>query len=281
MLCFAAITPHPPIIIPTIGRDNLETVKKTVRAMEKLSLKFSQAQPEVVIIISPHGEIFPKAFSLNLSQEYLGSFKNFGDLATRIKFKGDLELIYKIKERFETSSSLPRPASPSPAGGRQAGLLPLTMITEPNLDHGTLVPLYYLIQKLKDFSIIPISYSLLDYQKHLGFGQILKEEIVLSNKKVAVIASGDLSHRLTKKAPGGYSPQGKTFDQELIKLIKSKKTDQILKLDQNLIDEAGECGLRSIIILLGILKDLNYQPEILSYEGPFGVGYLVANFKFN
>ncbi|MBL7141803.1 AmmeMemoRadiSam system protein B [Patescibacteria group bacterium] len=265
MLCFAAIAPHPPIIIPTIGRDNLETVKKTVRAMEKLSLKFSQAQPEVVIIISPHGEIFPDAFSLNLSQEYLGSFKNFGDLATRIKFKGDLELIYKIKERFETSSPL----------------LPLTMITEPNLDHGTLVPLYYLIQKLKNFSIIPISYSLLDYQKHLDFGQRLKEEIVLSNKKVAVIASGDLSHRLTKKAPGGYSPQGKTFDQELIKLIKSKKTDQILKLDQNLIDEAGECGLRSIIILLGILKDLNYQPEILSYEGPFGVGYLVANFKFN
>ncbi|MDD5222100.1 MAG: extradiol ring-cleavage dioxygenase, partial [Patescibacteria group bacterium] len=74
-------------------------------------------------------------------------------------------------------------------------------------------------------------------------------------------------------------PNGKIFDDKLISLLKTKSWKQILDLDQGLINDAGECGLRSILILLGIIKNLNYKPELLSYEGPFGVGYLVMNFK--
>ena len=101
------------------------------------------------------------------------------------------------------------------------------------------------------------------------------------NKKIAVIASGDLSHCVTKDAPAGYSPRGKEFDEKLVELITNKNITGILKIDQGLIEEAGECGLRSIMILLGLLERINYTPEILSYEAPFGVGYLVANFKLN
>lgn len=261
MLSFAAITPHPPIIIPTIGRENINIVKKTVEAMEKLEKKIRRIKPEIIIIISPHGLIFSDAFCLNLSEKYYGNFEQFGDLTTKMEFSGNLELTHKIREKTET-------------------ILPVTMVSEPNLDHGTLVPLYFLTKNLKSFSIIPIGYSLLDYQKHLEFGEKLKEEIMLSNKKIAVIASGDLSHRLTFDAPAGYSPQGKIFDKKLIDLLKKRTVKQILNLDPKLVEMAGECGLRSIIILLGILKNLKYQPELLSYEGPFGVGYLVMNFKF-
>lgn len=260
MLSFAAICPHPPIIIPTIGKENLRLVKKTVEAMEELEKKLSLANPEIIIIISPHGQIFTDAFCLNLSEKYFGDFKNFGDLITKLEFNGNIELAYKIREKTETT-------------------IPTTMISEPNLDHGTLVPLYYLTKNLKNFSIIPIGYSFLDYQKHLEFGEKIKEEIMLSDKKIAIIASGDLSHRLTFDAPAGYSPQGKIFDKKVINLLKKKSINQIIKLDSKLIEEAGECGLRSILILLGIIKNLNYQPELLSYEGPFGVGYLVMNFK--
>jgi len=216
--------------------------------------------PDVILIISPHGPLFADAFSINLSEKYIGNFQQFGDFSTELEFKGNLGFAYKIREKLETK-------------------LPVIIVNEEKLDHGTLVPLYYLTQKLKNFSIIPIGYSLLDYQKHLEFGKIIKEEILKSNKKIAVIASGDLSHRLTFDAPAGYSPKGKIFDEQLIKFLKNKATNSILKMDPKLIEEAGECGLRSIIILLGILQDLNYQPEILSYEGPFGVGYLVMNFK--
>lgn len=260
MLSFAAIVPHPPIIIPTIGGEKLDIVKKTIESLEKLNKRLCRIKPDVIIVISPHGHIFADAFCLNLSEKYFADFRNFGDLETRMEFTGNLDIAYKIREKTETSS-------------------PTTMISEPNLDHGVSVPLYYLTKNLNNFSILPIGYSFLDYQKHLEFGEIIKDEIFRSNKKVAVLASGDLSHRLTFDAPAGYSSQGKVFDKTLITLLRKKAVKQILGLDADLIEEAGECGLRSILILLGIIKNLNYQPELLSYEGPFGVGYMVMNLK--
>jgi len=259
-LVFASICPHPPLIIPTIGQENLKLVEKTTRAMKRLERKIKRAQPEIILTISPHGPLFADAFTLNLSDKFIAEFKNFGDFSTHLEFKGNLDLAYKIRESLETK-------------------LPLTMVTEPILDHGSAVPLYYLTSKLKNFSIIPITYSLLDYQMHLEFGRQLKEIIASDLKRIAIVASGDLSHRLTFDAPAGYSPQGIVFDQKLISLLKKRAVKKILELDQKLIEEAGECGLRSILILLGILEGVSYQLQILSYEGPFGVGYLVANFK--
>ena len=261
MLVFTAITPHSPILLPTIGKENFNLIEKTVRAMKKLEENFYLAKPETVIIISPHGLILPESFSISLAKKYHSTLKQFGDLATKLEFKTDLELIHKIKENLETK-------------------IPLTIISQEELDHGASVPLFYLTEHLKDISLVPLSYSSLDYQTHFEFGQMLREEISKTNKRVAIIASGDLSHRLSPEAPAGFSPQGKTFDNKLIELLKKKDTQGILSLDPDLIKEAGECGLRSIIILLGLLKNLKYQPEILSYEAPFGVGYLVAQFKF-
>jgi len=260
MLSFASICPHPPLIIPEVGKENLRVVEKTIRAMKKLNEKILKVAPEVIIIVSPHGLILPDVFTLNLSPKYLGNFEAFGDFTTKLEFKGDLELAYKIRESISSS-------------------LPINLITEPELDHGTLVPLYYLTKQLKNFSILPMTYSLLDYETHYNFGRKLKEIFLSSNKKIAFIASGDLSHRLTFDAPAGYSPQGRVFDDQLIKFIKKRAIKKIINLDKNLIEEAGECGLRSVLILLGVLHKINYRLEILSYEGPFGVGYLVANFK--
>ena len=140
------------------------------------------------------------------------------------------------------------------------------------------IPLFYLTQDINDLPIVPIGYSLLPYQDHFNFGLELQKIINQTDKKIAVIASGDLSHRLTPDAPAGFSPKGNIFDEKLVKLLNEKSSEEILNLDENLIEEAGECGLRSFIILLGVLNNIEYTPEILSYEGPFGVGYLVANF---
>ena len=222
--------------------------------------KLKKVKPEVIIIISPHGTLFADAFSINLAEKYTGNFKAFGDLSTNLNFNGDVGLTHRIFDKLEAK-------------------MPVVMLNQGELDHGALVPLFYLTPRLTQCSIIPMGYSLLDYNQQIEFGERLKEEILLSNKKVAVIASGDLSHRLTFDAPDGYNPQGKIFDDKLIALLKKKQTKQILALDPELIENAGQCGLRSILILLGIIKDINYKPELLSYEGPFGVGYLVMNFK--
>lgn len=154
------------------------------------------------------------------------------------------------------------------------------------LDHGCGVPLYLLTSYLNNtvaqavpLKIIPIYYSGLNLDAHFKFGQLLKREILFSKNRIAVIASGDLSHRLSKDAPAGFSPVGAKFDKKIINYLKYKKTQEILKINNKIINEAGECGLKSIIILLGILDEIKFEPDLLSYESPFGIGYLTMNFK--
>lgn len=260
MLKFAAITPHPPIIIPNIGKENMGKLKKTQESFELLKKNLIKSEIETLIIISPHGPIQSDYFSINLSPDFNIKFENFGDLASKLELSGDIVLANQIWENTKTKTSV-------------------NLITAPDLDHGSGVPLFSLLNNLKNIKIVPIYFSFLSLEEHFNFGKLINQEIKKSDKKIAVIASGDLSHRLTEDAPAGYSPKGAKFDNKLIELIKNKKTQEILELSPKLIDDAGECGLRSICILLGILDKTDYESQILSYEGPFGVGYLTANFK--
>lgn len=260
-LVFAAISPHPPIMLPTIGKENIEKVEKSIKSLKELNQKLIEAQPETIIIISPHGEFFTDSFNINTNAEYQADFEQFGDFATKFSYKPDLEFINRFKEQVETT-------------------IPVVLTQHQNLDHGSSVPLYYLTEGLKEIKIVPINYCMLNFQKHIEFGQELKEAIFNTEKKIAVIASGDLSHRLSMDAPAGFSKRGKEFDKKLIKLLKEKKVDNILNIDPKLIEEAGECGLRSFLIMLGIVQNMNYEFEVLSYEAPFGVGYLVGEFLF-
>jgi len=263
MLSFASICPHPPIIIPTIGSSSdLELVKRTIKAMEDLREGFERKEIESLIIISPHGPISEREMTLNKREQLYGDLIMFGDFSSQFNFENDKEICEKIEEECRKEQ------------------VPLRTI-EANLDHGCLVPLFYLTKTIKP-KIVPLGYSFLDRESHFLFGNILGRMAKDSKKRVGIVASGDLSHRLFPGAPAGYSPRGKEFDKKLIELLEKKDIERILNMDENLIEEAGECGYRSIVILLGAISefkisDLEFQ--ILSYEGPFGVGYLVANIK--
>ncbi len=262
MIVFSAITPHPPILIPDIGKDNVRFVKKTTASMERLAQELYATKPDAIVVISPHGQMHTDAFSLNMSNEFEVQFKEFGDLHTKFSLKGDIRLIHHYKEILESKHRV-------------------VLSNSRDLDHGAGVPLYFLTKALdrKKIRIIPVSYSLLDYENHYKFGIALQQDMLNDTKRIAIIASGDLSHRLTEDAPAGFSHWAKKFDETLIKKISEKDTPGILKFDADFVEEAGECGLRSIIMMLGMLNTITYEPEIYSYEGPFGVGYMVANFK--
>ena len=258
-IVFAAITPHSPFLIPSIGKENLLRLKATESAFKKLEEDLYVSKAETILIISPHGVIQPNSFTMNVSPEFVANFEDFGDLTTKINLAGDIGLAHKIRERMETR-------------------VPLQLISERKLDYGSGVPLYLLTPHLPKIKIIPVYYSGLSMEAHLKFGQSLKRELMVNKNRVAIIASGDLSHKLTRDAPAGYSPKGKKFDQKIIDHLLNKKTNDIIKLKHNLLAEVCECGLKSIIILLGTMGGINYQPQTLSYEAPFGVGYLVMKF---
>jgi AmmeMemoRadiSam system protein B len=254
----AAIVPHSPLLIPEIGKENLLKLKKTEEALAKIEKIFIKNKIETIIIISPHGTGQENNFAINLSQTYKSNFEDFGNFSIKKEYNPNLKLIHKIRQRLENQ-------------------LPTQLITEENLDHGTSIPLFLLADNLPNLKIVPIYYSGLSYQEHFQFGQEIKEEILKSNERIAVIASGDFSHRLNNNSPIGYSPRGKKFDKKILDAITNKDVPKLLTLDPELVIEAHECGLKSLISLLGMLDQINYTPEIMSYEHPFGIGYLVAN----
>lgn len=153
----------------------------------------------------------------------------------------------------------------------------LIVISSPHPDWGFEVPLYFLAKGL--FARVEsFQTSMASPKDHFNAGtDYYEKELKHLDKKIALIASGDMSHRLKADGPYGLHPDGAKFDKAFITALKNKEIDTILNLDEK-YPEAADCGLRSFCFMLGILSaaKVNWQAEILSYEGPFGVGYLVA-----
>jgi len=144
------------------------------------------------------------------------------------------------------------------------------------MDHGLMVPLYFLKKAGVDLPLVPVSITFLSLEEHYAFGKAIAEAARKLGRKIAVVASGDLSHRLMRGAPAGYDPRGREFDARVKELVENADVRGFLDLDLEFIERAGECGLRPIVILLGAFDGYNFKPEVLSYEGPFGVGYMVT-----
>jgi aromatic ring-opening dioxygenase LigB subunit len=263
-LTFAAFTPHTPLIIPHIGKEHVTLLEKTTESFEYLANELYASRPDTLIVISAHAQLLPEAFTINLSPAFNISFHDFGDVVTALQFRGDVGFAHHLKERLETSQQV-------------------IMSTNEDLDHGIGVPLFKLLEPFgkNPPKLIPIMYSLLSFEHHFSFGVKLQQEILNSTKRIAVLASGELSHRLTKKSPAGYSPKGAEFDNQIKDLLEKNQTKKLLELKPSFVEEAGECGFRSLLILLGILNSMNYSTKMLSYEAPFGIGYLTSYFPLS
>ena len=265
-----ALMPHPPIMIPEIGKGELPKIKNTVKAAEYVAKVLKENNPQTVVVITPHGPVFEDAASISIYPRMKGSFAAFGAPDVAIGFETDGLLVRNILRKAERLGVNLIELTDDLAKTYRFSLY---------LDHGAMVPLYFLHKAGFKGQIVHISIGFLPYQEMYTFGKAVQAAIGMSDKKVAVIASGDLSHRLIPGAPAGYSPRGAEFDQAVIKAVGALDAKALLNMDPELIDEAGECGLRPIFFLLGVLGGLEVKTEVLSYEGPFGVGYAVALFS--
>lgn len=271
MLQMVAICPHPPIIIPEVGKGEELKAQNTVKAMEALTQDIKQLEPDLLVFITPHGPVFQDAITISRPHKLKGSFSRFGSnvsLEKPFAQKFSRELVNKARRLKGTVAEL------TDMDAQSYGI-------NLELDHGILVPLYYFEKAGIDTPIIPINMGLLPYPELYEFGIYLREVIDNTSEKVVVVVSGDLSHRLTSEAPAGFDPQGKVFDEIIVQAIGEGDVMRVLTIDEHLINKAGECGLRPIIMGLGVLDGYKISSKIYSYEGPFGVGYLIAALKAN
>jgi len=257
-LVFAGIAPHPPIIVPEVGGEAIGDVRGSIDAMAELTRRVINSGAETVIVVSPHAPLERSVFVAYDGPQLYGDFADFRAPAAVVVAELDEELLNRI----------------TAAAGEQK--LVVERIKGRELDHGTMVPLYFLQRHGWHGRVVALGYSFLTNEDHIRFGKCIRAAVDAGGRPVAFIASGDLSHRLKPGAPAGYNPDAHRFDEEVVDAIRNCLTDRIVNVDPELRRLAGECGYRSMLVALGAVQGIEASCEVISYEGPFGVGYMVA-----
>jgi len=266
-LKLCCVTPHPPIMVPEVGGSEVEKVAASVGAMEKLADEVERMAPETIVVMSPHSQIYADAFTIKMAPMLSGSFSMFGAARVRMDTTPDLELGQAV---IDGAAAAGVPCEAVGGAGRAS-------LSAGELDHGIMVPLYFLARK--SYPLVCLSMSFLDFHSHYVLGIALRDAIESVGRRVLFVASGDMSHRLIPSSPAGYSPRAAEFDKQIVEITSSGDFGRLFKLDPELTEEAGECGLRSIITMAGTVDGYSRSSEVLSYEGPFGVGYMVARME--
>ena len=258
----ACIVPHPPLIVPEVGKGQEKIVKKTIESYHAVARQIGDIQPETIILISPHSVMYADYIHISPGNGAQGSLKQFGAPA-----------VCKVSYDAPMADELCRicDAADFPAGtlGEK----------DASLDHGTLIPLYFVNQYYTDYRLVRCSISGLSRQEHYHFGMILGEAVEALGRNSVVIASGDLSHKLTADGPYGFAAEGPELDKTLISIMQSGNFGEFFELDSTLCERGAECGLASFIIMAGALNQKTVDTRFLSYEGPFGVGYAVCGYR--
>ncbi|MDL2316698.1 AmmeMemoRadiSam system protein A [Desulfovibrio sp. OttesenSCG-928-A18] len=259
---WAAFMPHPPIIVPEVGKgreqDAGETLRGTREICEQISALNKENPPQVILVLSPHAPFIPGNLFVNTAEQARGSLARFGAPSVRMTLNTS-------KEALETFAAVVKTAGITATFGEQPD------ITQ---DHGTLVPLHFLAESFEGGKLPPvliIGPSGISPHNAVKLGKALAA--LNGPRPWAMLASGDLSHRLKPGAPSGYNPDGAVFDQAVVDSLKEGKAQMLVDLSPAVCQNAGECGLRPALVLLSMC---NEPLRVFSYEGPFGVGYCNA-----
>ena len=256
---FSGIAPHPPLLVPEVGGDRLKEVADSQRSLTEFSRRLVNAKPDTVVVISPHSPIDPVRFTTRSAKVLIGDFHEFRAPRVRLEFQNDLELVKAVGAAAELE-----------------GVELAELRGDPPLDHGALVPLYYVREAGWNGPVVVFGFTQQSNDAHLAFGLAIARGSASIKRRIALVASGDLSHRLIVGGPYEYEPTAHLFDEQIVNAIAGCNPRAVLDVDLDLRIRAGECGYRSVVVALGCVDQELHDCKVLSYEGPFGVGYMVA-----
>lgn len=261
------ILPHPPILIPQIGGEEARKGQGTLDSFAAIGKKIAELKPQNIIIISPHAPMFNDKFYINTNSRISGDMSQFKHKEILLGFNNNTGLIDLITDAAKNLDIK--------AGAVSENLLRRYGLSY-DLDHGIIVPMYFISHFYTDFNLIPVSLTSRSPKEHYLMGEAIAQGVLASDEDAVIIASGDLSHKLKEDGPYGFAEEGPIFDELLISLLKENNIEGLLSIDSKLEEKAAQCGLYSFYILLGTLKGYNMAAKVHSYEKPFGVGYLTA-----
>lgn len=263
MISGAFMVPHPPLIIPEIGRGEERKIQDTVDAYREIAGRIAALKPETIVLISPHQVMYADYFHISPGSGAKGNFAQFRAGQVQIEAEYDTEFRENLCKLAD------------------AGNLPAGTMGERDrqLDHGTMVPLYFVNQYWKEYRLVRVGLSGLSLSAHYALGQRIRETSEILGRNVVVIASGDLSHRLKEDGPYGYREEGPEYDRRIMEVMGSGDFGKLFEFSEGFCERAGECGHRSFTIMAGALDRTEVSARKLSYEGPFGVGYGICAYE--
>ena len=259
----AYMVPHPPMIVPAVGRGSEEQIRATTRSYEQVAEEIAVLKPDTIIITSPHSVMYADYFHISPGKGARGDFGQFRASQVRFEEEYDTELVGAI-------------AQAAGAQGFPAGVMGER---ERRLDHGTMVPLYFIRQRYQGGKIVRIGLSGLPLSEHYRFGQIIREAVDRLGTKAVFIASGDLSHKLQDYGPYGFAQEGPQYDERIMDVCSRAAFGELFDFDETFCDRAAECGHRSFVIMAGALDGQAVKAKALSHEDVTGVGYGICTFK--
>ncbi|MFA5421760.1 MAG: AmmeMemoRadiSam system protein A [Bacilli bacterium] len=260
----AYFVPHPPLIIPQIGKGEERGIKKTIDAYQKIAEEIARFAPDTIIVISPHAYTYEDYYRVESGSSSKGDFDSFHAPSITFNVSHDQDFVQAL---IKEAGAKDFPAGTS---GRQ----------NTKLDHGIMIPLFFINKQYTNFKVVRLSFSGLPLLSHYNYGRLIQNVIKKnSDKKYVFIASGDLSHMLKSDGPYGFAEEGPLFDSRICEILKIGNFLELFSLDPNIVEGAGECGFHSLMVLAGLLDRLSIKSQLLSYEGPFGVGYAIASFQ--
>ncbi len=258
----AYMVPHPPMIIPQVGRGSEKQIQKTVRAYEAVAEEIAALRPETILIVSPHAQIWADYFHISPGKEASGDFGRF--LAPEVQFREqyDTALVQAICD-LAVQRNFP------------AGTLGER---ERELDHGTMVPLYFIRQKYAAGRIVRMGLSGLPLTDHYELGRIVRDAVEQTGRRAVLIASGDLSHKLQPYGPYGFAAEGPAYDRRIMDVAARAAFGELLTFEEGFCEKAAECGHRSFVIMAGALDGLRVSARVYTHEDVTGVGYGICSF---
>ena len=258
----AFMVPHPPMIVPEIGKGSEREIPETIRAYERVVDEVARLEPDTLIIISPHSVMYADYFHISPGRSASGSFRQFRAPGVRFSEQYDTELVKRICELAD--------AQDFPAGtlGER----------DASLDHGTMVPLWFIRKRYAGGKIVRIGLSGLPLTEHYRLGQIIAQATGYTGKRAVVIASGDLSHKLQDYGPYGFAEEGPEYDRRIMDVCGRASFGELFDFIETFCEKAAECGHRSFVIMAGTLDGLNVKASELSHQDVTGVGYGICTF---
>lgn len=258
----AFMVPHPPLILPEVGQGEEKKIQKTIDAYKTVSRQIADLKPDTIVLLSPHQTLYADYFHISPGKGAGGDFSQF-----RAK---DVSLQVRYDEAFVRQLCALADAEEFPAGTEGE--------REKRLDHGTMVPLYFIKQCCPDFQLVRIGLSGLTLKMHYQLGQAIQKTAHLLQRKTVIVASGDLAHRLKADGPYGFQKEGPEYDRRIMDVMGRAAFLELFSFSEGFCEKAAECGHRSFVILAGALDKLEVTSKALSYEGPFGVGYGICSY---